>query len=199
MPELRGSALATGGRPLSHWGLVRSGRQAGIKSTARPTLAGKGLFCSSSEAAVRSPPRLRASLGRVVLMHPATRVGGPCSVGFRAFFSARKSCVLMRDDANRCVDARSCDPPHLPAKTNRFHALMLRAGGGRAAFGGPILLCGSMHLGYAVSASLLLHSLLRGEDVAFLHRITQFARATSATASGLQPNSEALYAHVRIL
>lgn len=52
--------------------------------------------------AARSPPRLRASLGRAVLVHRTDRLGGPCGVGFRAIRGARKSCVLMRDNAKSC-------------------------------------------------------------------------------------------------
>lgn len=79
---------------------------------------------SAGLAAARSPPRLRASLDRVVLMHPATKLSGSCGAEFRAFFGARKSCVLMRDDANRCVVARSCDPAQLLVKMCDFYAGM---------------------------------------------------------------------------
>ncbi|WP_230384706.1 hypothetical protein, partial [Burkholderia pseudomallei] len=43
---------------------------------------------------------------RWILVHLADRSDGPCGAGFRAFRDARKSCVLMRDDANRCTIAR---------------------------------------------------------------------------------------------
>lgn len=66
---------------------------------------GEGMPARAAAAAVRSPPRLRALLEWVVLVHRAVLLGGPCGAGFRAFWGARKSCVLMHDDANRCVDA----------------------------------------------------------------------------------------------
>lgn len=40
---------------------------------------------------------------------------------FWAFSDARESCVLMRDDANRYVDACRCAPPDLPAKMSGFY------------------------------------------------------------------------------
>lgn len=80
----------------------------------------------AAAAFARSPPRLRVSLGRVVLVHWADQLGGRCGAGFRAIRGARKSCVLMRDDANSCTYARSCDPAPPALKNEWFlciHAL----------------------------------------------------------------------------
>lgn len=84
----------------------------------------------------RSPPRLRPSLGRVVLMHTATTLGGPYGAELQAFSSARKSCVLMRNDANRCVVARSGAPAPPARKNERLlctHAPSARGRPARAA------------------------------------------------------------------
>lgn len=108
----------------------------------------------AAAAAARSPPRLRASLGRVVFVHSADQLGGPCGAGFWAIRGARKSCVLVRSDANSC--AQLCPRPTCPQiRTAFMHSCAGRYGPAdvvRAMVDGAILLCSFMHLGYAALA-----------------------------------------------
>ena len=83
----------------------------------------------AARAAAQSPPRLRASLGRVVLVHWVDQLGGPCGAGFRVIRGARKSCVLMRDNAKSCnsttVVGRSLQSP-VHAGRRRLQCRLLR-------------------------------------------------------------------------
>ncbi|SUW59108.1 Uncharacterised protein [Burkholderia oklahomensis] len=68
----------------------------------------------------RSPSSPAVFLDGAVFMHwrPPTRA--PTGAGFRRFRIVANSCVLMHDAADRCVDARSCDPAPPARKNERF-------------------------------------------------------------------------------
>ncbi|SOT45106.1 hypothetical protein F01_50162 [Burkholderia cenocepacia] len=105
---IRGATAAWPAQGAQGSDAVRREPQRGCRSAVQGYPAGwEGVGeAPAAPAAARSPPRLRASLDRVVLVRRADRLVGPCGAVPRVMHGARKSCVLVRDDANSCASSR---------------------------------------------------------------------------------------------